>query len=83
MTTAGVFAILAVFVSCLGLFCFVIACPVAYYFMNNWIKQYTFRSAISWWIFAAAGFGAFLITLLTVSTQAIKAAKANPVKSLR
>ena len=60
-----------------------IATPVAYYFMHNWIQNYQYRTGISWWIFAAAGFGALLITLITVSFQAIKAAIANPVKSLR
>ena len=60
-----------------------IASPIAYYFMNNWIQKYTYHTNISWWIFMAAGSGALLITLLTVSFQAIKAAIANPVKSLR
>ena len=60
-----------------------IAMPIAYYFMHNWIQNYQYRTGISWWIFAAAGLGALLITLITVSFQAIKAAIANPVKSLR
>ena len=60
-----------------------IACPIAYYFMNNWLENYSYRAELSWWIFAAAGIGALLITLLTISLQAIKAATANPVKSLR
>ncbi|MEO8402984.1 MAG: ABC transporter permease [Chitinophagaceae bacterium] len=60
-----------------------IASPVAYYFMNNWLQDYQYRTNLSWWIFAAAGVGALVITLLTVSFQAIKAAVANPVKSLR
>ena len=60
-----------------------IASPIAYYFMNNWIQKYTYRIDISWWIFFVAGTGALMITLLTVSFQAIKAAIANPVKSLR
>jgi putative ABC transport system permease protein len=60
-----------------------IAGPLAYYFMNNWLQQYAYRSGISWWIFAAAGVGAILITLVTVSFQSIKAALMNPVKSLR
>jgi putative ABC transport system permease protein len=60
-----------------------IACPIAYYFMHNWIKQYTYHADISWWIFAAAAVGALLITLLTVSFQSIKAAMANPVNSLK
>lgn len=121
---ASFFAILAVFISCLGLFglasfvaeqrtkeigvrkvlgaslfdlwtllskdfvtlvliALVIATPVAYFFMRNWINDYPYRTNISWWIFAAASFRALFITLLTVSYQAIKAALANPVRSLR
>jgi ABC-type antimicrobial peptide transport system permease subunit len=121
---ASVFAVLAIFISCLGLFgmasfmaeqrtkeigvrkvlgasvfnlwrllskdfavlvfiSLLIAAPIAYYFMNNWLRNYPMRTAISWWIFAVTGTGALLITLLTVSYQAIKAALANPVKSLR
>ena len=121
---AGFFTMLAVFISCLGLFglaSFVaaqrtrevgirkvlgastfrlwrllsnefvglviislfIAVPVAYYFMHNWLQDYRYRVALSWWIFATAGACALVITLLTVSFQAIKAAIANPVKSLR
>ncbi len=60
-----------------------IAIPLAYYFMYNWLQNYHYRTEISWWIFAASGFGAMMITLLTVSYQAIRAAIANPVKSLR
>ncbi|MDB5145436.1 MAG: FtsX-like permease family protein, partial [Mucilaginibacter sp.] len=121
---AAVFAILAVFISCLGLFglaSFVaeqrvkeigvrkilgasvinlwrmlskdfillvmislfIASPIAYYFMHNWLQHYKYRTDISWWIFAVTAVGAVAITLLTVSYQSIKAALANPVKSLR
>jgi len=118
------FAILAIFISCLGLFglasfvaeqrtreigirkivgasvfdlwqllskdfvglvvisC-VIATPIAWKYMNGWLQKYQYRTDISWWVFAAAIGGALLITLLTVSFQAIKAAIANPVKSLR
>lgn len=123
-TLATGFAILAIFISCLGLFglasfvaeqrtkeigirkvlgatvanlwhllskqfillvciSLLIAIPVAHYFMQNWLQHYTYRTEISWWIFGAAGAGALAITLLTVSFQAIKAAVANPVKSLR
>ncbi|HEX4374741.1 MAG TPA: FtsX-like permease family protein, partial [Puia sp.] len=60
-----------------------IATPVGYYFMHNWLLNYQYRTEISWWIFAASAIGAFAITILTVSFQAIKAAVANPVKSLR
>jgi len=121
---SGFFAVLAVLISCLGLFglaIFVaeqktkeigvrkvlgasvfnvwrllskeftflviislfIATPIAYYFMNNWLQSYQYRADLSWWIFGAAGAGAMIITLLTVSFQAIKAAIANPIKSLR
>jgi ABC-type antimicrobial peptide transport system permease subunit len=59
------------------------AMPMAYYFMSIWLQKYEYRSTMAWWIFAAAGAGALLITLFTVSYQSIKAALANPVKSLR
>jgi ABC-type antimicrobial peptide transport system permease subunit len=59
------------------------AIPLAWYLMNNWLEQYEYRNDIAWWIFAATGAGALLITLMTVSYQSIKAALANPVNSLR
>jgi ABC-type antimicrobial peptide transport system permease subunit len=118
------FAILAIFISCLGLFglasfvaeqrtkeigirkvlgatvinlwtllskdfvflviiSVIIATPIAYFFMNNWLQKYDYRTNISWWVFVFSGLGVLTITLLTVSYQAIKAALANPVKSLR
>lgn len=121
---AFVFAILAIFISCLGIFGlatfmaeqrtkeigvrkvlgasglnlwgllskefvilvtigFAVAAPLAYYFLSNWLQKYEYRTEISWWIFAASGAGALLITLLTVSFQSVKAALMNPVKSLR
>ena len=61
----------------------VIAAPLAWLLMNKWLQDFAYRISISWWIFAVAGFIALLIALLTVSYQAIKAAVANPVKSLR
>ena len=120
---ASFFTILAIFISCLGLFglasfvaeqrkkeisvrkvgastfklwqmlskefallviisC-VIAIPLAWYYLNNWLQQYDYRTSISFWIFIFSGLGALAITLITVSFQAIKAAIANPVKSLR
>jgi ABC-type antimicrobial peptide transport system permease subunit len=60
-----------------------ISIPVASYYFHNWLQQYDYRTDISWWIFAASCLGALAITLLTVSYQAIKAATANPVNSLR
>jgi putative ABC transport system permease protein len=62
---------------------FLIAAPLSYYFLNGWLEKYTYRTEISWWIFIATGFGSLLITLLTVSFQAIKAGLMNPIKSLR
>lgn len=121
---SGVFAALAIIISCLGLFglaaysaerrikevgirkvlgasvtglvgllskdflqlvaisCLV-AFPVAWWMMHDWLQAYQYRVTISWWIFAAAGVGAVLIALFTVGTQAIKAALTNPVKTLR
>lgn len=60
-----------------------IASPLAYYFMHNWLQDYAFRITISPWTFVAAGSAAVSIALATVSFQAFKTAKANPVKSLR
>jgi ABC-type antimicrobial peptide transport system permease subunit len=62
---------------------FFIAMPLAYYFMHNWLQNYEYRTNLSWWIFAVTGLGALLITLITVSFKSIRAAVANPVKSLR
>lgn len=121
---AGLFTILTIFISCLGLFglasymaenrikeigirkvlgasisnistllskeflklvllAFFIALPISWYFMHKWLKEFDYRITMSWWIFALAGILALGISLLTVSYQAIKAASANPVKSLK
>lgn len=123
-TMAGLFAFLAIFISCLGLFglsayvaesrikeigvrkvlgatafnitkllsldfiklvfvSIIIATPVAWYAMNKWLQDYVYRINISWMIFFIAGLLAIAIALITVSFQAIRAAIANPVKSLR
>lgn len=123
-TLAGLFAALAIFISCLGLFglsayvaesrvkeigvrkvlgatvlniakllsldfiklvivSIILATPVAWYGMNRWLQSYTYRIDITWSIFLVAGLLAIIIALITVSFQAIKAAIANPVKSLR
>lgn len=60
-----------------------IASPLAYWLMNGWLQGYDYRIDIAWWIFVAAGVIAIVVALLTVSAQAVKAALANPVKSLR
>lgn len=67
----------------LVLIAIVIATPVAYYGMNQWLQDFAYRIEISWWIFAAGGMGVIVLALLTVSYQAIKAALMNPVKSLK
>lgn len=69
--------LLLVLIACL------VATPIAYYLMHDWLQHYTYRTALSWWIFATAIVGALVITLITVSFQAIKAALLNPVKSLK
>jgi ABC-type antimicrobial peptide transport system permease subunit len=73
---SGEFVLLVV-ISC------VIATPLAYFYMKGWLQHYTYRTSITWGVFAAAAAGALIITLATVSFQAIKAAVANPIKSLR
>ncbi|HEY4653913.1 MAG TPA: FtsX-like permease family protein, partial [Cyclobacteriaceae bacterium] len=60
-----------------------IAIPSSYYFMTNWLQNYEYRTEISVLVVAAAGLGALLITLLTVSFQMLKVAFGNPVDSLR
>lgn len=60
-----------------------VAMPIAYFIMRAWLQEFPYRIALSWWIFGLAILGAFLVTLVTVSFQAIRAARTNPVKSLR
>ncbi|MES1225878.1 MAG: FtsX-like permease family protein, partial [Bacteroidota bacterium] len=67
----------------LVLFSCIIAAPIAWYYLDNWLTNYDYRIKIGWQVFALAALAALIITLLTVSFQAIKAAIANPVKSLR
>jgi putative ABC transport system permease protein len=61
----------------------VISLPIAWYFMNNWLHDFASRISISWWILLMAGIVASIIAFVTISFQSIKAALANPVKSLR
>ncbi|MFD2561245.1 ABC transporter permease [Aquimarina rubra] len=60
-----------------------IAGPIAYYFMSQWLQKFSYRTDISWNIFLIAGSGALIITIITISIQAIKSVTANPVDSLR
>ena len=62
---------------------FAIATPIAWYYMNRWLQGYAYRINVNWWLFAAGGLAAIIIAFATISFQAIKAAVANPVKSLR
>jgi putative ABC transport system permease protein len=61
----------------------VIAMPVGYYCMSKWLQNFAFRTTLHWWIFVLAALFTFLIALLTISFKSVKAALANPVKSLR
>ncbi|MCW3118767.1 MAG: macrolide export ATP-binding/permease protein MacB, partial [Chitinophagaceae bacterium] len=62
---------------------FVIASPVAWYFMHKWLEGFAYKVGIGWWVFVLSGVLAFTIALFTISFQAIRAAMANPVRSLR
>lgn len=57
--------------------------PLAWFGMDKWLQNYSYHAPLSWWIFASAGAGIILITLLTVSFQSLRAAFMNPVRSLR
>ncbi|MEO9053127.1 MAG: ABC transporter permease [Ginsengibacter sp.] len=82
-SVGGIAAMLSKDFAKLVLIASVIAFPIAWWVMNKWLQSFAYRIHISWWIFFIAGLAAILIALLTVSFQAIKAAIANPVKSLR
>ncbi|MCA0364413.1 MAG: ABC transporter permease [Bacteroidetes bacterium] len=62
---------------------FLIAFPLGYYIMNNWLQDFEYRTEISWWIFILAGFTTIIIAFLTISYRSIQAALMNPVKSLK
>ena len=64
-------------------FAAMLAFPVAWYFMRNWLQDFAYRISMPWWVFIVAGVAAALIALITISFQAIKAAIKNPVNSLR
>jgi putative ABC transport system permease protein len=61
----------------------VIAMPIAWLSMYNWLQQFAYRIDLDWWMFAAAGVVAIVLSLLTISAQALKSAFENPVKNLR
>lgn len=61
----------------------ILSAPIAYYYLHGWLQQYKYHTEISWWVFGLAAIGAVVITLITVSFQAIRAATVNPMKSLK
>jgi putative ABC transport system permease protein len=67
----------------LVLIAFLIATPISWWAMNQWLQAFVYRTSISWWMFGLSGMVTLMISLLTISSQAIKAAVTNPVKSLR
>jgi ABC-type antimicrobial peptide transport system permease subunit len=81
--TKGLIALLAKDFLKLVAIAIVLASPLAYFLMNKWLQDFAYRISIGWWVFVLAGVIALFIALVTVSFQAIKAALANPVKSLR
>ncbi|MBK0381063.1 ABC transporter permease [Mucilaginibacter segetis] len=82
-TTTGIVNMLSVDFIKLVIISIFIATPVAWYFMYKWLKDFAYRIDIQWWVFVLSGSLAIVVALLTISFQAIKAAIANPVKSLR
>ncbi|KQS33945.1 ABC transporter permease [Dyadobacter sp. Leaf189] len=82
-SVAGIWAMIARDFVYLTLVAICIAAPVSYYFLAQMLSKYPYRSEMSWWIFAGPGLAALLLTIATVSFQALKAALENPVKALR
>ncbi|HEK20195.1 MULTISPECIES: ABC transporter permease [unclassified Mucilaginibacter] len=80
---ASLVSLLSVEFIVLVIIALIIAAPLAYWLMNLWLQNFAYRISLQWWIFIAAGFVAVLIAFATVGLQTIKAAMANPVKSLR
>lgn len=67
----------------LVVFAFIISAPIGWWFLNNFLERYPYRVTISWWVLLLAGVGCLILALIIVSTQALRAATANPTKSLR
>jgi len=62
---------------------FVVACPIAYYFLVKWLQNFAYTTTLAWWIFIAAGFTAYFIALLTAAWQSWQVANRNPVDALK
>jgi ABC-type antimicrobial peptide transport system permease subunit len=82
-TVTQIVTLLSTELAILVLLSFLIVSPMAWWCMHQWMQGFADRTSISWWIFALSGSGMLIIALTTLSFQAIKAATANPVKSLR
>jgi putative ABC transport system permease protein len=82
-SVAGITGLLAKDFLKLVLISIIVASPVAYYFMDQWLSDFAYRIELEWWMFAVAGVLAVAIAFLTVSFQSVRAALANPVKSLK
>ena len=62
---------------------FLISCPIAWFAMHRWLQDFAYRTSLTWWVFAGSGVVAVVIAFATIGYQAIRAAMASPVKSLR
>jgi putative ABC transport system permease protein len=82
-SVGSLFALLSKEFLILVVIALVIASPLAWYAMDKWLQNYSYRTGIEWWVFVLSGIIAIIIALITVSFQSIKAAMMNPVKSLR
>jgi putative ABC transport system permease protein len=82
-SVSGIVRLLSMDFLKLVLMAFVIAVPLAWYMMDKWLQDFAYRTTLAWWIFASAGIAAMAIAFITISYQAIRAAVASPVKSLR
>jgi hypothetical protein len=82
-STAGLWKLLSGEFMLLVTISLLIAIPVSYYFMHQWIENFQYRAALSAWLFILSSFGALMIALITISIQTVKAASANPIRSLR
>ena len=82
-SVAGITSLLSKDFMKLVMISIIVASPIAWLLMNKWLREFAYRISIQWWVFVLSGIAALCVALFTVSFQAIKAAVANPVKSLR
>jgi putative ABC transport system permease protein len=82
-SVSGIFKMLTINFLKLVLISFVLAVPIAWYFMQSWLESFSYRVDMSWWYFGLAGVAVTVVALITVSSQALNVAHSNPVDSLR